>query len=57
MGLGKSLNVISLIALHPHLGPTDSNMTVSGSFRSSKTTLLVVPLPRKSPIYKLMTES
>jgi SNF2 family DNA or RNA helicase len=55
IGLGKSLNVISLIALHPYRGLADSNMTYSGSLQPSRATLLVVPLPRKSFVDALMT--
>ncbi|PVH85120.1 hypothetical protein DL98DRAFT_451840 [Cadophora sp. DSE1049] len=45
MGLGKSLNVISLIALHPYRGLADSNLTYPGLLKPSRATLLVVPLP------------
>lgn len=45
MGLGKTLTMISLIALHPAQVASSLVFTAQGTIRRIKTTLIVVPFP------------
>ena len=50
MGLGKTLTMISLIALNPSLSREPIKFTAHGSLRCIKSTLIVVPFTCKLPV-------